>query len=29
VIDRIRRTVRRLDEWTLFAFNPPPALRRR
>jgi hypothetical protein len=27
--DRLRRAVRRLDEWTLFAFNPQPVLRRR
>ena len=27
--DRFRRAVRRLDEWTLLAFNPQPVLRRR
>ena len=26
--DRLRRAVRRLDEWTLIAFNPQPVLRR-
>jgi hypothetical protein len=24
--DRLRRAVRRLDEWTLIAFNPQPTL---
>jgi hypothetical protein len=27
--DRLRRAVRRFDEWTLIAFNPQPVLRRR
>jgi len=27
--DRLRRAMRRLDEWTLIAFNPQPVLRRR
>jgi hypothetical protein len=27
--DRLRRAMRRLDDWTLIAFNPQPVLRRR
>lgn len=29
MIDRLRRAMHRLDEWTLIAFNPQPVLRRR